>query len=140
MFPDALTNGGPNSRQDRNAAATSQDVYEIKLDRAKFFSAKSGGLRAVSSDEQEFRMLQSHGFDFEGPVRVLDDCVTCHTGSGIHSVRSVASLLKPSEAQRGDSETYRYEGTATLFWKQDRYDWGLLNGYWENLPVEGPRH
>jgi hypothetical protein len=136
VFGDVLTNGGPNSRHDRNAAATSQDVYEIKLDRAKFFSGKSGGLRAVRSDEQEFRMLRSFGFDFEGAVRVLDDCATCHTGSGIHSVISVASLLKPSAAQMGDPENYRYEGTATLFWKQYRYDWGLLDGYWKNLPVE----
>jgi hypothetical protein len=128
---------GPNWQYDQNAAATSQDVYEIKLNRANLFAGKSGGLGAVTRDDQEFRMLQSHGFDFDGPVRMLDSCAKCHAGSGIYSVRSIASLLKPSQAQRGATDAYRYEATATLFWKQGQYDWGLLNGYWKSSTVKG---
>jgi len=128
---------GPNWQYDQNAAATSQDVYEIKLNRAKLFAGKSGGLGAVTRDDQDFRILQSHGFDFDGPARILDGCATCHTGSGIYSVRSIASLLKPSQAQRGAADAYRNETTATLFWKQDQYDWGLLNGYWRSGAVKG---
>jgi hypothetical protein len=129
---------GPNWQYDQNAAATSQDVYEVKLNRAKLFAGESGGLGAVTRDDQDFRFLQSHGFDFDGPVRTLDGCAKCHTGSGIYSVRSVASLLKPSQAQGGATDVYRNEATTTLFWKQDRYNWGLLNGYWKTVPAEGP--
>jgi hypothetical protein len=130
---------GPNWQYDQNAAATSQDVYEIKLNRTNLFAGKSGGLGAVTRNDQDFRILQSHGFDFDGPVRTLDGCAKCHTGSGIYSVRSIASLLKPSQAQGGATDAYRNEATTTLFWKRDRYDWGLLNGYWKIVPVQGPR-
>ena len=136
VFPNVPANG-PNWQYDQNAAAASQDVYEIKLNRANLFAGKSGGLRAVTHDDQDFRILQSHGFDFDGPVRTLDGCAKCHTGSGIYSVRSIASLLKPSQAQGGAADAYRSEAT-TLFWKQDRYNWGLLNGYWQTVPTEGP--
>jgi hypothetical protein len=130
---------GPNWQYDQNAAATSQDVYEIKLNRTNLFAGKSGGLGAVTRNDQDFRILQSHGFDFDGPVRTLDGCAKCHTGSGIYSVRNIASLLKPSQAQGGATDAYRNEATTTLFWKRDRYDWGLLNGYWKIVPVQGPR-
>jgi hypothetical protein len=129
---------GPNWEYDQNAAATSQDVYEIKLNRANLFAGKSGGLGAVTRDDQDFRILQSHGFDFDGPVRTLDGCTKCHTGSGIYSVRSIASLLKPSQVQGEATDACRNEATTTLFWKQDRYNWGLLNGYWKTVPAEGP--
>jgi len=95
---------GPNWQYDQNAAATSQDVYEIKLNRANLFAGKSGGLGAVTRDDQDFRFLQSHGFDFDGPVRTLDGCVK----------------------------------VPYWLWKQDRYNWGLLNGYWKTVPAEGP--
>jgi hypothetical protein len=89
------------------------------------------------ADSRDVKVAAQLGFFVVGQFPVTAAfCANCHTGSGIHSVISVASLLKPSAAQRGDSENYRYEGTATLFWKQDRYDWGLLDGYRKNVPVE----
>jgi hypothetical protein len=136
VFHNVLANG-PNWEYDQNAAAASQDVYEIKLNRSNLFAGKSGGLGAVSRDDQDFRILQSHGFDFDGPVRTLDGCAKCHTGSGIYSVRSIASLLKSDQVERGATDGYRNEGTATLFWKQDRYNWGLLNGYWKSVRRNG---
>ena len=130
---------GPNWQYDQNAAAASQDVYEIKLNRANLFAGKSGGLGAVTRDDQDFRFLQSHGFDFDGPVRTLDGCAKCHTGSGIYSVRSVASLLRSDQAESRATDAYSNEATTTLLWKQDRYNWGLLNDYWKTAPAEGPR-
>jgi hypothetical protein len=138
VFHNVPANGA-NWQYDQNAAATSQDVYEIKLNRANLFAGKSGGLGAVTRDDQDFRILQSHGFDFDGPVRTLDGCAKCHTGSGIYSVRSIASLLKPSQAQGEATDACRNEATTTLSWKQDRYNWRLLNGYWKSVPLEGPR-
>ncbi len=140
VFRNTPANGDLNSHYDQNAAAASQDMNEIKLDRAKLFAGKSGGLKAVARDEQDWRMLQSHGFDLDERVKVLDDCATCHTGSGIYSIRSVISLVKPSPAQRGAPDAYRNEATSTLFWKGDQYNWGLLNGYWKSSPAEEHEH
>jgi hypothetical protein len=78
------------------------------------YAGKSGGLGAVTRDDQDFRILQSHGFDFDGPVRTLDACAKCHTGSGIYSVRSIASLLKPAQAQGEATDAYRNEATTTF--------------------------
>jgi hypothetical protein len=140
VFRDVPANDDPNSQYDPIAARTSQDVYEIKLDRSKLFAGEAGGLRAIARDEQDFRIPDVvDAVDSGRQTRVLNDCAYCHKGSGIHSVRSVESLLKPSEVQTGATDAYRHEATATLLWKQERPDWKLLNGYWKNFPAEEPR-
>lgn len=55
---------------------------------------------------------------------------------GIRSVDSLEKLLKPNWRQRdfGD-EPYPprwWLNAGTTDWKRDRYDWGLLNGYWRS--------
>jgi hypothetical protein len=52
----------------------------------------------------------------------------------VRSLNSRASLLKPNRRQQEPRSVeygpiYWGDGTA-IAWKQDRFDWGLLNGYW----------
>jgi hypothetical protein len=70
---------------------------------------------------------------------ILDRCVACHSAPGIHSVQSRKQLLKPNRAQldpangRNPDDFYNglwWQFDDALAWKEMRYDWGLLNGYW----------
>lgn len=116
-----------------------QDFFEFKLSRALLLAGEAGGLRVVTLEEQEFPVFGTHGFDtFEntqGEPRggAALGCVHCHAESGVHSLRSVRSLFPPRplisdpvEADPQFGSLYR-EVSATLSWKESRYDWGLLN-------------
>ncbi len=126
-----------------------QDCYEIRLSRPQLFGSKTGGLRAIASNEKEFFV-----FNFSGPdedelsstapwsldkyLPILEECVTCHRGIGINSLNSRSKLLKPNWLQHDHPELYEpvhnrgwWEGTVTLNLKENRYDWGLLHGYWK---------
>ena len=124
----------------RNGQTASESAYELRLDRTKLFAGKAGGLRAVARDEQDFTVFNARGFDWE-QRKELDSCANCHSdlGLGIHSVRSIVSLLKPNPVEQ-DSEAFRsaqrYEATATLFWKESQYNWGLLDSYWKGEPAQ----
>lgn len=54
VFRNVPTKYGPRPWDERTEPAALQDVYEFKLDRVTLFAGKSGGLRAVTGDEQEF--------------------------------------------------------------------------------------
>ena len=122
-----------------------QRFYEIKLSRPLLFSATHGGLRAVSRDEKELPTFQQQGDDLiDGsrgrPIRESDllpelqTCLECHSGGGVHSFNSRASLLRPNRMQQEPRDPaygpFYWSDGAALAWKQNRYDWGLLNGYW----------
>jgi hypothetical protein len=74
----------------------------------------------------------------------LQQCVTCHSGGGISSLNSPAHLLRPNGAQPDPNEAppnrpkesasqwWASDSSETTNWKNDRYDWGLLNGYWKS--------
>jgi hypothetical protein len=103
-------------------------------------------LRATGRDEIELPTFQTMGDDplgeSDGPERVglplasiMQRCLHCHSGGGINSFNSLDSLLKPSRRQT-DSQDVNYgprfwNEEEALWWKQNRYDWGLLNGYWK---------
>jgi hypothetical protein len=124
-----------------------QDFFEFKLSRPLLFSGKNGGLRAVATDEKEFSTFQTHGDDpierssgrpqFANHVPPeLQTCVWCHSGGGVRSLNSRSSLLKPNrlqqEPQNIDYGPVYWEDDATISWKENHYDWGLLNGYWKS--------
>jgi len=122
-----------------------QDFYEIKLSRPLLFSAKNGGLRAVGRNEKEFSTFQTQGGDpFEGTVRPaplneapveLQHCIWCHSGGGVHSLNSREALFRPNRMQmepgNSDYGSIYWGDASAIEWKQNRYDWGLLNGYWK---------
>lgn len=141
-----------------------QDFFEIRISRPMLFSSKQGGLRATGRDEIEPPTFQTEGIDpFENGVGAFDRigesdrpervhphftaprngtimqrCLICHSGGGIRSFNSVDSLLKPTRVQLDPQDVNygpRYwNESAALWWKQNCYDWGLLNGYWKARP------
>ncbi len=131
------------------ARNSGQDFFEIRISRPLLFSSKQGGLRATGRDEIEPPTFQTMGFDMlaesDGPERIgplftpiMQRCLSCHSGGGIRSFNSVDSLLEPTRRQTDPQDVnygprYWNEGAA-LWWKQNRYDWGLLNGYWKASP------
>lgn len=125
--------------------SSGQDFYQIRLSRRLLFANKAGGLRATNPGEKEFAMFNSFGADEGKPSQylsldryqpALESCSVCHRGVGINSMNSRAALLKPNWLQHDDPGAYsketpwwEYEDTG---WKQKRYEWGLLSGYWKS--------
>jgi len=135
------------SSLDDAIARSGQDFYEIRLSRPQLFANKTGGLRAVGREEREFFTFQAQGDDLiEDSVRfppskyrpVVQTCAECYRGAGINSLNSRANLLKPKFRQFASEErvySFRWwENDGTIDWKQQRNDWGLLNGYWRGKP------
>jgi hypothetical protein len=123
-----------------------QDFFEFKLSRPLLFAGKNGGLRAITPDDREFSTFQAKGDDpidenpdvstsQDRPLPELQSCVWCHSGGGVHSLNSRSSLLKPNrlqqEPQNIDYGPIYWGDSAAISWKGNRYDWGLLNGYWQ---------
>jgi len=131
--------------RDGLARNSGQDFFEIRISRPLLFSGKQGGLRATGRDEREFPTFQAMGNDpidsVSGRVErihsqppIMQRCHDCHFGGGITSFNSLDSLLKPARRQQKPKDVnygprYWSESNA-LWWKENRYDWGLLNGYW----------
>jgi len=127
-----------------------QSFYEIRLSRPLLFSSRHGGLRAEGRDETELSTFQQKGddeIDVSPGIHIdrgkslpeLQSCVWCHNGGGVRSLNSRASLLKPNRMQQEPRDVnygpiYWGDGAA-IGWKQNRYDWGLLNGYWKAVPA-----
>jgi len=125
-----------------------QDFYEIRLSRPQLFARRASGLRTVERNEREFAILNTAGPNEGTPGQViplnryapvLQTCVVCHRGVGINSVNSRSHLLKPSwlnhdsppgTYEPGHSKWWEYG--PDVAWKQNRYEWGLLNGYWKS--------
>lgn len=120
------------------AKNSGQSFYEIKLSRQLLFSGKNGGLRVVGRNELELSTFQTKGDDLideANPLPELQGCIWCHSGGGVRSLNSRASLLKPNRMQQ-EPEDPEYGpifwgDSSTIAWKQRHYDWGLLNGYWK---------
>ena len=119
-----------------------QDCYEFRLSRPQLFAGKSGGLRAVGRDEKDFLIFNAHDDDQldEGPIQwnrmpaVTQECVMCHRGVGIASLNSRHNLVRPGASPRDPGDAYPplwWQNDGTVEWKQERYDWGLLSGYWK---------
>ena len=112
----------------------SQGVHEFVMRRLPLLSGTSGGLHVVAPDEREYQ-LTNHGGEGRGqraraPI-VLSTCRHCHSGEGILSVRSYAGFpggsraLNPQLLPSGDVDSQR---RATVDWKHQQFNWGLLVG------------
>jgi hypothetical protein len=123
-----------------------QLFFEFKLSRSLLFSGTKGGLRAITPEDKEFSTFQTNGddpFEEKGgrpdldgePANDLQTCVWCHNGGGVRSLNSRNALLKPNrlqqEPQNPDYGPIYWGDSAAETWKQNHYDWGLLNGYWK---------
>jgi len=153
----SITTAGPDNPDVTSLTAlaerSGQIFYEIKLIRPQLFANQAGGLTATAPDEIEFSTLRQQGDDvFEWWIMnrnrrgsresALQQCAICHPGGGIKSLSSRAQLLRPNGAQpdpqegpadrRNKAAPRWWASDETIFWKHDRYDWGLLNGYWRS--------
>lgn len=103
-------------------AMRAQDFFEFVLSRALLLAGETGGLRPVKPEETEFRIFTSHL-----------ECVNCHAQPGVHSLRSIESLFPPRPLNADSVESgpqfdpLSGEVSSTIYWKENRYDWGLLN-------------
>ncbi len=120
------------------ASMQAQAFFEFKLSRELLLTGEAGGLRAVTSEDKEFPIFGTHGFDPFEPIsgELRGDalpCMACHAEHGIHSLRTVEALFPPNPLTRDPLEgepgygVPHLEASADLNWKATRYDWGLLN-------------
>jgi hypothetical protein len=136
-----------NVRVDWPAARVEQDFYEVRLSPSQLVEGQAGALRAVARGEKEFPLFSTQGDDVFEVVAgrqdpsatfrnslILAGCAACHSAPGINSVQSRRHLLKPKRRQADPDPPYDalwWESENTVSWKANRYDWGLLNGYWQ---------
>jgi hypothetical protein len=127
---------------ERRDTAADQDFFEFTRRRALLFAGKAGGLQPLGSDEKDYatQLLALPHDELEDgrPQPVLRGCLGCHDRPGIHGFRSFTGETFPRgrfylpdlspgrEAER--------EATLTAVQKRERFDWGLLQGLWEDRP------
>lgn len=119
---------------DRDGAAKAQAFFELNMRRGDLMAGKAGGLYAVGKDDIEYQLFPLGGH--EEPTREsqlrgeagMKNCVFCHTGNGIFSVRSYSRGTNPQfyPAPHADHSPER-----SRLQKLERYDWGLLHGILE---------
>lgn len=118
------------------AAPGGQTFLEFRLRRRDLAAGMGGGLTAVRADERDRTDVLDLGprNDREKREPVLASCRTCHTDQGILSMNSYTGSLDNVSRQRGaralTDSTLKHQADAAVAWKQARYSWGLLNGYW----------
>jgi len=131
------------ANEDEAIKKSGQDFYQFTLSRSLLFAGK--GLKATAPDEREFSMFNAFGPDEGSPAQfipldkyrpVLKTCFECHLGQGINSLNTRSHLLKPDwlthEYPAGSYQApLPWWGYLDAHWKQSRYDWGLLSGYWK---------
>jgi hypothetical protein len=123
-----------------------QKVFEFQMDRWQ-----RGGLREIAPDEKDFLHVHFLGMGidpFEWPSSdsrvpdsstfkgtVLNDCRICHLGPGIHSVAVYSGNFQLRDAREGTPQLFECdinrEMRTAIDWKQGQFNWGLLQGLWD---------
>ncbi len=116
---------------------------------------QNGMLREPGQHEKDFNFVHFMGMGFDqfeytsrnasNEVEVLDSarlqsvtlntCVQCHRGPGIFSVNSYTRFLSffsesPQRPANLKPLDFNLEIQNTIGWKQRQFDWGLLQGLW----------
>src|SRR6266568_4783782 len=114
-----------------------QDVFEFRLRRKDVFAGRTGGLRILETDEEDFtnpsRLFGEGGrYPKESlrPAAPLAMCRNCHAGVAIFSVLTYTRICGPTIRRTPWLEAGSFDGEAnqTIQWKQQHYSWGLLRG------------
>ncbi|MEO8350896.1 MAG: hypothetical protein ABI680_04140 [Chthoniobacteraceae bacterium] len=118
-----------------------QAVAEFVMQPPKLMGGEAA-MRAIGKDEIHYSTIfTSDPFEHGDPGRQLrprlEDCRTCHSAWGIHSVNSRSELLQdrsllPPQFQESPVETISQSIAGT---KRQDYTWGLLEGLWR-LPLD----
>jgi hypothetical protein len=128
-----------------------QQFSEFEMNRQR-----SGALRAIGRNERGFPTVHFMGkgidlfestmghFSNAQPPRdsaalqneMLKTCFECHSSRGVFSVLCYAGFFAPPPSQQPSdlvSIAVAREATAVILWKQRQYDWGLLQGLWNQV-------
>ena len=131
--------GGTPAASVRADVEATQSVYEFVLRRRDLLTGQPGGLHAMNPGEQEYRLasVPSDGSRerlLTGPV-VLSTCGRCHQSRGIFSVNSYTRMLsgRTTNPQLLPSGNPDYQRAATVGWKMQQFNWGLLRGLHEGM-------
>jgi hypothetical protein len=120
-----------------------QDMFEFRLRREDLFAGRTGGLRIMAIDEEDFSntgALFGQGGRYPQkplkPAAPLATCQNCHAGVGIFSVMTYTRTGGPATRRTPWLEAGRFDWEAkqTIQWKQQHYSWGLLRGLCTKRP------
>jgi hypothetical protein len=123
----------------RAGFADSQHVFEVTMRRRDLLAGRSGGLHQVAPEEAEYQLIGGlHGpraVQLRGSV-VLSTCARCHSANGIFSVNTYTGGLRSVSRrtinpQLLPADNADYQGRATMEWKMQQFEWGLLRGLLE---------
>ena len=120
-----------------------QDVAAIRTLRQGLFAGDAGGFRAIVPGERRFGVFSTQGEDaFENGATVatlthtdvLKGCVSCHAELNVQSLGIVRHLLKPFARLDYRHPRWSVYAQPAIVFKEQRPDWGLLNGLWAATP------
>ena len=139
----------------RNGFVTPVSIPPINYFEFQMNRRQNCELREIGKDENGFNFVHFQGMGIDqfeytsrnasNEVEVLDSaklqsvtlrtCIECHSARGIFSVNSYTRSLSFSEssAQSPANLTpldFNRETMNTIYWKQRQFDWGLLQGLW----------
>ncbi len=128
----------------------SQAVYKYVMQRARLFSGKQGGLRAMTAHEHSGLSLIYNDDEFQvngskhNRQTVMQSCIDCHSCGG-PTVHSIFTFRQDEWVPGARSLTHNnlrllptridLEFDRVKAWKTDRYDWGLLQGLLQARPT-----
>jgi hypothetical protein len=122
---------------------------ELQMNREALFAGKSGGLRAIGTDERDFITFSAKGMDpleredWVGSAslpRVLEGCINCHHVGfepAIVTVRSLRRMLRPGSVVDSRHERWSRWFSQPIVAAQAKsrsYEWGVLQGLWQSQP------
>ena len=129
----------------------SQAVYKYVMQRARLFSGKQGGLRAMTAHERSGLSLIYNDDEFQvndskhNRQTVMKSCIDCHSCGGA-TVHSIFTFRQDDWVPGARALTHNnlrllptridLEFDRVKTWKTGRYDWGLLQGLQQARPTQ----
>jgi hypothetical protein len=129
----------------------SQAVYKYVMQRARLFSGKQGGLRAMTAHERSGLSLIYNDDEFQvndskhNRQTVMQSCIDCHSCGG-PTVHSIFTFRQDDWVPGARTLTHNnlrllptridLEFDRVKAWKTGRYDWGLLQGLLQARPTQ----
>ncbi len=137
----AYLNVNVDRRRNNRVLGPSQAISEFVLQPREMMQGNVP-MRPIAANEIHYTTIFASSDLIERPettteaptVPRLQTCITCHSGSGIHSINSRfelfqdRSLVPPRFAVTTSDEI----GSATARMKGNEYAWGLLQGLWRD--------
>lgn len=134
----------------QNGRVVPEEVPRQRFNEFRMTRDSQASLISIPQEGREFNkvpfMIGIDPFEYHfqpetnnGPTEyrsiVLRSCMECHSGPGICSVNSFTRFLSfsyppPGETTHLMESPPEHENEVTVDWKQQQFDWGLLQGLW----------